>query len=130
MQWVFFVGDQSLSFDCLLKMQFPGNIQIIRNREQLEIRWPDHDYVIFEPFSQAEMQLDFEPEEFEAYLRQIPFSHPKWMMLKYNNIAVLSAILREPDFPADVLIDCDGVNLGLDKILDPGRIIGTEMPKV
>ena len=49
-------------------------------------------------------------------------------MLKYNNVAILRKIISGKEFPSDVIIDCDGVDLGLEEVFDKSRIIENGPP--
>ena len=124
MQWIFLIGDASLTLSRFERLQFPGSRQIVRSGEQLLVQYENGDYAaIFREEDAEAMQSEFEPGELEKLLRFLPFDDPKWIMLKYRNIETVKQILQEPDFPKDVFIDCDGTDLGLETVSD--RIIGT-----
>ena len=122
MQWVFIIGDSSVSTDSFSDMEFCGSVRKIRDKDWLEIGYADKEYAVFEEYT-ADMKAEFEPLGFERYLRQIPFAEPKWFMLRYSSIEILKRIIGEKDFPANVMIDCDGTDLGLGEIIDESRII-------
>lgn len=126
MQWVFIIGDDSFTLNSFSKMQFNDSKKILINDNQIEIQFDNNDYAIFYKENNSDdMKSDFEPSEFEEYLQKLPFDDPRWIMLKYNNISILRKIVSEKEFPTDVLIDCDGVDLGLEEVFDESRIIGT-----
>jgi len=127
MQWVFLIGDQPFSLNSFSKMKFENSKKILKNAEQLEICYNDNDYAIFYKEDNADnMRNNFETSEFEKYLQKLPFDNPRWIMLKYSNIKTLKKIICEKYFPKDIIIDCDGVNLGLEEVFDISRIIETE----
>lgn len=129
MQWVFLIGDDSFTLNRFSKMHFKDSKKIILNGEQLEIRYDTNDYAIFyKELNVNDMKCDFDALEFEEYLQKLPFDDPRWIMLKYNNVSILRKIVSEKDFPTDVIIDCDGVDLRLEEVFDKSRIIGTELP--
>ncbi len=129
MQWVFLIGDDSFTLSRFSQMDFKGNKKVISNNEQLEIQYENNDYAIFYKEENADdMKNSFEPSEFENYLKKLPFDEPRWIMLKYNNISILRRIVSEKEFPTDIIIDCDGVDLQLEEVFDKSRIIETESP--
>ena len=130
MQWVFLIGDDSFTLNRFSKMHFRDSKRIIMNDEQLEIQYDNNDYAIFYKEENVDdMKSDFEPFEFEKYLQKLPFDVPRWIMLKYNNVSILRKIVSEKEFPTDIIIDCGGVDLGLEKVFDKRRIIENESPK-
>ncbi len=46
--------------------------------------------------------------------------------MKYSSAELLEKIIGSEEFPKDILIDCGGVNLGLEKIVDKSRLINCE----
>ena len=130
MQWVFLIGDDSFTLNHFSKMHFKDSKKIILNDEQLEIQYDNNDYAIFYKEENADdMKSNFAPSEFEEYLQKLPFDVPRWIMLKYNNVSILRKIVSEKEFPTDVIIDCDGGDLGLEEVFDKRRIIEIESPK-
>ncbi len=123
MQWVFLIGDDSFSLNSFSNMKFHGSIQTFRNEKRMIIRYANDNYAILEEYDIQNIKCDFAPLEFEEYLQKLPFDVPKWIMLKYNNIIILKKIISEKYFPEDVIIDCDGLNLGLKEVFDENRII-------
>ena len=129
MQWVFLIGDDSFTLSRFSKMNFKGCKKVISNDEQLEIQYDNNDYAVFYKEENADdMRSNFEPSEFENYLKKLPFDDPRWIMLKYNSVSILRRIVSEKEFPADIIIDCDGADLRLEEVFDKSRIIETELP--
>lgn len=127
MQWVFLIGDSTLSPKRFKDMDFAGSINSRYAKEQLEVRY-DEGYVIFCKEDNAdEMKNNFEPDEFAEYMKRIPFEDPRWIMLIYNDIGALKKVIGDESFPRDIIIDCDGVDLGLEKVTDKNRLIGTKI---
>lgn len=126
MQWIFLIGDATLTLSRFEQMRFPGSTRTVRSGEQLLVMYENGDYAAFfrEENTDA-MRSEFEPGELEKLLAFLPFDDPKWIMLKYRNIETVKQILQAPDFPKDVFIDCDGTDPGLEAVFDRARIIGT-----
>lgn len=126
MQWVFLIGENPFTLNSISKIKFKDSPEIRKCDEQLEIRYKNNDYAIFYKECNADdMRSDFEPLDFKEYLQKLPFEDPRWIMLKYNKVLTLKRIISEDGFPADVIIDCDGVDLGLKEVFDESRIIET-----
>ena len=131
MQWVFLIGgDDSFTLNHFSEMHFRDSQKIILNKEQLEIQYDNNDYAIFYREENADdIKSNFSPSEFEEYLQKLPFDVPRWIMLKYSNVSILKKIVSEKGFPTDVIIDCDGVDLGLEEVFDKRKILETASPK-
>lgn len=128
MQWVFLIGDDKLSLERFSKMKFTGSEKVSRNAQQLEIVFGEKDYLIFcEAEPMEDSKGDFEKGEYEELLALLPFDEPKWIMLKYKDIGTLKRVIGDESFPEDIIIDCDGVDLGLEEVIDKDRIISTKM---
>ena len=128
MQWIFLIGDDSFTLNCFSEMDFKDSQKIISNDDQVEVIYNDNDYVVFcKEENSDDMVSSFESSEFEKYLQKLPFDDPKWIMVKFNNAKILKKILSENGFPTDVIIDCDGLDLGLEEAVDKSRIIENDL---
>ena len=87
-----------------------------------------HNVIFYKEENSEFFRRNFEPQEFKEYLKILPFDNPRWIMLKYNNVAILRKIISGKEFPSDVIIDCDGVDLGLEEVFDKSRIIENGPP--
>lgn len=117
MQYVILIGDSSFSCERLAKMKLCGDTGIsMLDDGDLLIQY-ENGYARFSPDDDP---LDFYSEEERA---QIPFAEPKCITLRYNDIDILKSIVSADDFPDNVIIDCDGVYLGLESVIDSGRLM-------
>ena len=124
MQWIFLIGDEAFTLKNFSKMHFKDSRKIIISDDQLEVRYDNNDYVVlYKEEKTNDMKNEFESSAFEEYMLKLPFDDPRWIMVRYSNISVLRSLLSEKGFPTDVMIDCDGVRLGLEDIVDESRII-------
>ena len=129
LQWIYLIGEEYFTLNTISNMKFEDSKLINKSNEQLEIRFDNNDYVIFYKEENSEFfRRNFEPQEFKEYLKILPFDNPRWIMLKYNNVAILRKIISGKEFPSDVIIDCDGVDLGLEEVFDKSRIIENGPP--
>ena len=124
MQWIFLIGDEAFTLKNFSKMHFKDSRKIIISDDQLEVRYDNNDYVVlYKEEKTNDMKNEFESSAFEEYMLKLPFDDPRWIMVRYSNISVLRSLLSEKGFPTDVMIDCDGVRLELEDIVDESRII-------
>ena len=124
MQWIFLIGDEAFTLKSFSKMHFKDSRKKIISDDQLEVRYDNNDYVVlYKEEKTNDMKNEFEPSAFEEYMLKLPFDDPRWIMVRYSNISVLRSLLSEKGFPTDVMIDCDGVRLELEDIVDESRII-------
>ena len=116
--WVILIGDDDNTIERYENMNFSGREKIIKTTHQIDIIY-ENDYAQFSDDEDNIIIGDYE----QAELEKLPFGNIKMIMLKYSNISVLKKIISAEDFPKDIIIDCDGVDLGLDKIIDRKRLL-------
>lgn len=116
--WVILIGDGNNTINRYENMEFSGSKKIIKTVHQIDIIY-GNDYAQFMDDNDQLIINDYEQSELET----LPFNNIKMIMLKYSDIGVLKKIVSAEDFPKDVIIDCNGVNLGLDNIIDRKRLL-------
>lgn len=118
--WVILIGDDNLTLERFQKMRFAGCKEIILSEHQLDILY-ENDYAVL--YEDADCLEAYDSSELE----RLPFRDVHTMILKYSDIQVLRAIVGAEDFPEDVIIDCDGLDLGLEEIVKKERLWNTEL---
>jgi len=130
--WVILIGDENFDLDIIKSMSFDGAKDIRSFNNQIDVYYDgqrpiqrydgehlhliyDDDYVSF----QEDDGADLPPEE----IAELPFINPRFIIMKYSNAELMRKIVGSGDFPKNIFIDCDGVNLGLEKIIDKSRLI-------
>lgn len=117
--WVILIGDKDLTVNKFRDMKFEGSKQVTENEYQLDVIY-ENGYASFWKNTENENPVrDYE----QAELAGFPFENVTAMVLKYSDIQILRDIVSAEDFPKDILIDCDGVELGLEKFIDRERLI-------
>ena len=114
MQYVILVGGRNFSLKSFDNMQFYGSTCVGIYDGDLLVQY-ENGYARFTP--------DDDIAYIEEESAKIPFAEPKCITLRYNDIGILRSIISEKDFPEEVMIDCDGVYLGLEDVIDSGRLI-------
>ena len=99
-------------------MKFYGKTELKIGKHYIQVIY-NSDYVTFDEDYNLLIRNDYEKEE----LNSLPFADAKMIMLTYSNIEILKNIICEEAFPKDIIIDCDGVDLGLDTIINKSRLI-------
>lgn len=117
-KWVILIGDKSFSLNSFSDMKFYGKKELKIGKHYIQVIYKS-DYVTFDEDYNLLIRNDYEKEE----LNSLPFADAKMIMLTYSNIEILKNIICEEAFPKDIIIDCDGVDLGLDTIINKGRLI-------
>lgn len=117
-KWVILIGDKSFSLNSFSDMKFYGKKELKIGKHYIQVIYKS-DYVIFDEDYNLLIRNDYEKEE----LNSLPFADAKMIMLTYSNIDILKNIICEEAFPKDIIIDCDGVDLGLDTIINKSRLI-------
>lgn len=115
--WVILIGDDNNTIKRYENMKFSGSKKIIKTTHQIDIFY-ENDYAAFFDDEDELIIHDYE----QAELEKLPFGNIKMIMLKYTDIGILKKIISAEDFPEDIIIDCDGVDLGLDSIIDRKRL--------
>ena len=121
-KWVILIGDENNTIARYENMNFPGSKKINKTAHYIDIFY-ENDHVQFNDDEDELIISDYEPAELE----KLPFDNIKMIMLVYTNIDILKKIVSADDFPKDIIIDCDGVDLGLDKIIDRKRVINFDL---
>ena len=125
MKYVVLIGDQSFSPESFSAVHFPESIEMRRHAGQLEIRYPDLDYIILEEINPDEIRAEYDADELAA----LPFDAPRWVALKYSNLAHVKRVISDRTFPADVIIDCCNRVSGLEEAFDRNRMTGIPEPE-
>ena len=117
-QWVILIGDKSFSLNSFSDMKFHGKTELKIGKHYIQALYKN-DYVTFDEDYDLSIRNGYETEALDS----LPFTDAKMIMLTYSNIDILKNIICEEAFPKDIMIDCDGVNLGLDTIIEKRRLI-------
>ena len=121
--WVIFIGDAMFGLDTIRAMTFKEKVETRDYGEkQFDVFFNEsHDaYVSFQFDYDGMIMRDYSPEE----LKNLPFENPQFMLVRYSDIKLLERIISADDFPENILIDCDGVGLGLEKFIEKSRLLG------
>lgn len=121
--WVIFIGDETFGLDTIRAMTFKEKAEIIDSGEkQFDVFFNEnHDaYVSFQFDYDGMIMNDYSPEE----LKNLPFENPHFILARYSDIKLLERIISADDFPKDILIDCDGGDLGLERFIEKSRLLG------
>lgn len=112
--WVILIGDERFNLDTIKNMKFIGCERIAEHEEkQLDVFYKKG-YVSFQSDFDGLIRGDYSPEEISC----LPYKEPHFISMQYSDLDLLKRIIGSTDFPGDILIDCDGVNLGLEQIVD------------
>ena len=117
-KWVILIGDRNLTIDRFQNMKFVGNIKIVKDEHYIDVFY-ENGYAHFCDDADNYLIEDYDPSEIE----KLPFRDIKMIMLKYSDTQILKDILGEDDFPKDVVVDCDGLDFGLDEIIGQSRLL-------
>ena len=123
MQWIFIIGDQSLSLNNFSRITFSDSKRRHQTEDEFQIYYENQEYVVFSSYLAETLKEDFEDSEYKELMRKLPFANPHWFMLKYSSLGILKKIISEAEFPDKVFLYCDGVDLGLCEVFDKQRII-------
>lgn len=123
MQWIFIIGDQSLSLNNFSGITFPDSVSRHQYEDEFQIHYKNQEYAIFSSCIAETLKADFEDSEYNELMKKLPFENPHWLMLKYSSLDILKKIIGEEEFPDKVFLYCDGVDLGLCEVFDKHRII-------
>lgn len=116
MQWVLLIGDEISAKD-FADMRFKNSSKVGSGEGYLSVMYEDG-FAVFSD-DEGDISCDYDEQE----LKKLPFEHPSIVMLQYSSIEILRSIIGSEDLPKNIIIDCDGLDLGLDKIIDGHRII-------
>ena len=117
-KWVILIGDKSFSLNSFSDMKFYGKTDLKRGEHYIQALY-ENDYVTFDEDYNLLIRNDYETKE----LNNLPYTDAKMIMLTYSNIDIMKNIICEEAFPKDIIIDCDGVDLGLDTIIEKSRLM-------
>lgn len=117
-QWVILIGDSNNTIERYKNMAFPGSTKIIKADHYIDIFY-ENAHAQFIDDDDELVISDYDPAELE----KLPFENIRMIMLIYTDIEILKGIVSAGDFPKDIIIDCDGVDLGLEKIIDRERLL-------
>ncbi|MCM1102438.1 MAG: hypothetical protein NC079_11820 [Clostridium sp.] len=118
-KWIILIGDSNNTISRYEKMIFLGSEKIIKTAHYIDIYYENDHYAQFLDDDDELIIGDYE----KAELEKLPFGNIKMVMLKYSDIDILKKIVSADDFPKDIIIDCDGVDLGLENIIDRKRLL-------
>lgn len=117
--WVILIGDTQLSLDTVKAMRFEGKTkEQYFEGKQLDVYFNDG-YVSFQYDFDGTIKCDYSPEE----LKSLPYDEPHFILMRYSNLKLLKQIVGAADFPKNILIDCDDVDLGLNQVIDKSIIL-------
>ena len=116
--WVILIGGSDFTIEQFQNMDFTGNKEIIKSAHHIDIIY-ENGYAHFYDDTDRFIIGGYEQSELE----RLPFRKCRMIMLKYSNIQILRNILGADDFPQNIIIDCDGVDLGLDDIIEQERLL-------
>lgn len=118
-KWVIFIGDEKFTPETIKGMTFEGNTGTRDYGEkQFDVLY-NEDYVSFQFDYDGMLTADYPPE----FVKSLPFDSPRFILAKYSKQSFLERVISSKDFPKDVLIDCDGVELGLERLVDESRLV-------
>lgn len=122
-KWVIFIGDAKFGVDTICAMNFDGKKgqRYFEVAHVLEVYF-DNGFVSFQFDFDGMIKADYSPEE----LKSLPYDEPSFVLMRYSNSELLKQIVGAADFPKDILIDCDGVDLGLEHIVDESILLNNE----
>lgn len=117
--WVILIGDADFGPASIKRMVFDGK-NAIRDygEKQFDVIFDDG-YVSFQFDFDGFIRQDYTPDE----LRKLPYAQPQFILMRYSNQRVLKRVIGSEDFPQNILIDCDGVALGLEQMVDQSRLL-------
>ena len=121
-KWVVFIGDARLNLNAMRAMTFDGAIERKDYGEkQFDVLFREHydAYVSFQSDYNGLIMNDYSPEE----LKTLPWENPQFILVRYSDVKLLEQILSAEDFPKDILIDCDGMNLGFENCIEKSRLL-------
>lgn len=124
-KWVILIGDGNNTISRYENMIFSGSKKINKTAHYIDIIY-ENDYARYAQFLDDEDELIIGDYE-QAELEKLPFDNIKMIMLIYSDIDILNKIVSADDFPKDIIIDCDGVDLGLENIIDRKRLLNYEL---
>ena len=115
-KWVILIGNSNNTIARYENMIFSGSKKINKTAHYIDVFY-ENDYARYAQFLDDDDKHiigDYDPAELE----KLPFGNVKMIMLKYSDIDILKIIVSSDDFPKDIIIDCDGVDPDLEKIID------------
>lgn len=121
-KWVILIGDGNNTISRYENMNFSGSKTINKTAHYIDIFY-ENAHVTFNDDKDELIISDYEPAELE----KLPFDNIKMIMLVYTNIDILKKIVSADDFPKDIIIDCDGVDLGLENVIDRKRLLNYDL---
>lgn len=115
-KWVILIGDTGVSSESIKTMAFQRKIEIKNYGEkQFDVFFKDG-YVSF--------QFDYDGSDYPPdEIKKLPYTAPQFVIMRYSSQRVLERVIGAEDFPKNVLIDCDGVDLGLEQVVDRHRLL-------
>lgn len=118
-KWVIFIGNEKFSPEIIKGMTFEGSTDTRDYGErQFDVLF-NEDHVSFQFDYDGMIMGDYPPE----FIKSLPFDNPRFVLARYSEQSLLERIISSKDFPKDVLIDCDGVDLGLERLVDKSRLL-------
>ncbi len=118
-KWIILIGNAGFGLDTIKSMNFEGKIDIKEYGEkQFDVLFQEG-YVSFQFDHDGIIMNDFSPEE----LKNLPYDEPQFVLMKYSEKNLVERVLTSKDFPKGVLIDCDGIDLGLERFFDKSRLL-------
>lgn len=118
-KWVILVGGTKFGPSTIKAMTFEGKTDTRDYGEkQYDVLFREG-YVSFQFDYNEDIKNDYSPE----CLKSLPFDDPQFILLKYSERSLLVNIISSKDFPENVFIDCDGIDLGLEQFIDKSRLL-------
>lgn len=116
--WVVLIGDEDFGFNTIKSMAFCDCIRVSEYEDKQFDVYFKNGYVSFQNDWDGMIESDYSPEE----LALLPYKNPHFILMQYSDLELLKHVITLKDFPENVLIDCDGVALGLEQVLDKCRL--------
>lgn len=118
-KWVIFIGDRGFDLDTIRAMSFAGKTEVRDyGQKQLDVLFREG-YVSFRFDDDGWIRNDYPPET----LQRLPYAEPRFILMRYSTQELLEKIVSSDDFPKDILIDCDGLDLGLERLAGRARLL-------
>lgn len=118
-KWVIFIGNEKFSPETIKGMTFEGNTGTRDYGEkQFDVLF-NEGYMSFQFDYNGMIMGDYPPE----FIKSLPFDSPQFILVRYSEQSLLERVISSEGFPEDVLIDCDGVDLGLERLVGESRLL-------
>lgn len=118
-KWVILIGNQQFGMQMIKEMRFDNAVRISEYGEkQMDVTYANGQ-ISFGFDWDGSIRADYSPQELE----RLPFREPNMALLRYSDAGLLRSVIGAETFPKEALIDCDGVNLGLEQVVGTDRVL-------